>query len=121
MMTGHEALIAMRKRGYVPRVVFIDTTPDHLSMQREWTDVNRSHACINIAESDSLAGLDLRCVVGLSVVVSGESLSRCKAVGLMSEQAGAKRIIVNVTRPLQHGAWPRTELLYCTDTAERSA
>jgi hypothetical protein len=116
-MTGHEALIAMRKRGYVPRVVFIDTDPDPLAMERNWPDVNRSHACINVGPTDSLASLDLRCVVGLAVVVSGHSSERCRRLGKLCEDAGAKRVVVTIVRTTWRGDMPRSEVLACTDTA----
>lgn len=116
-MTGHEALVAMRKRGFTPRVVFIDTEPDALEMWRHWPDENRSHACISVGREESLIGLDLRCVVGLVVIVSGENAARGKAVGALCEQAQASRVVVNVTRTVWRNDCPHSEVLHCTDTA----
>lgn len=80
-MKGHEQIVAMRKRGISPMVLWLSDNPvrDHLSVQLEPKD------------SPNLA--DLRFVVGMVVQVEGRELSRVKAWVDACEAAGAARVL----------------------------
>lgn len=73
-MTGHQPLIAMRHDRRVPACVWLTDGPDPSAgdwhMYLNCFDC-RMHATISIAATDIPEALDLRCVVGLPVHVSG--------------------------------------------------
>lgn len=71
-MQGVENIIAMRKRGLKPSMVMVETEP-----MQKWTKEATSrpgrHVDIHLTPSDikNIATADLRCLIGLSVVVCG--------------------------------------------------
>lgn len=116
-MKGHEALIAMRKAGKTPRVVFVETERDWLEDWRDWQDHHPSHAALHIGKTESLASLDLRCIVGLVVVVSGETSQRVRAVAAACEAADASRVIsMTVKAEITPSGWYRVNTVDLHDT-----
>ena len=89
-MKGHDALLLLRRKGFVPAVVWLHDTdaPDRL----RWPEEPR-HAVLYVEPGDKPARLDLRCLVGLPVVVSFEEPERMRRTVMACEQAGAARVL----------------------------
>jgi hypothetical protein len=74
-MTGHQQLLAMRRKGFKPAGVCV---VDGVSIfARDWHEEPNSydgqfHAEVQIDEHDIPEALDLRFLIGLSVVLVGE-------------------------------------------------
>ncbi|MBA3589698.1 hypothetical protein [Methylibium sp.] len=96
-MRGHEQLLAMRKNGYAPSVVFIETNDALWQADKDWPEMTPTMAKLRVEAKDSLASLDLRCVVGLKVMVDGHEQARVDAVATACQTAKAKRVITTVT------------------------
>jgi hypothetical protein len=92
-MRGHQALIDMRSRGYTPRIVWFDLEPARMPMAGDWQVNSPSHAHLQLEPADRPATLDLRCLVGLTVAVSGPDESLVKRVAAACKQAKAERVI----------------------------
>lgn len=92
-MRGHEALQAMRRRGKVPAIVFVATDRDATEHYRNWPADTPDMASILVERSEAAHRLDLRCLVGLTVCVSGCDEDRVGAVALACERAKALRVI----------------------------
>jgi hypothetical protein len=105
-MHGHQQLIAMRRRGYVPNSVHVDA--DGLLPRRitnGWADAVPGlgvHAFLCIETADRPALLDLHCLVRLRVFVSGADKGRVSAIAAACIDAGASQVIANVVQP---GGW----------------
>jgi hypothetical protein len=92
-MRGHQALSAMRSRGYAPRIVWFDVEPQRLPMSSDWEVNSPTHAHLQMDPADRPATLDLRCLVGLTVAVSGPDIALVKRVAMACKQAKAERVI----------------------------
>jgi hypothetical protein len=92
-MRGHEPLIALRRSGKRPSMVFIDAFEDSSDSWRDWPKNDPAHAQLEVLPDDSIPGLDLRCVVGLPVMVTGHSKARVDAIRDACIEAGAKRVV----------------------------
>lgn len=109
-MRGHEQIIAMRKRGVRPDVVFIWCGKDGIGSCLDWHLETPKHPEIEIADTDALSGLDLRFVVGLVVSINGLDPLRVAAVHAGCMAAGAKRVVsaaVYFDRPGSEGVTGR--------------
>lgn len=115
-MRGHQDLIAMRRRGYVPHVVFIDIGQDRL--WDGWVERTPWSAHLCVGESEQPSRADLRCVVGLTVSVHGEDAARVHALRDACIEARAARVIATVSR-CTHDVlkYERFECSEVTDTA----
>lgn len=102
MMLGQLALEDMRRGGHAPKYVFLNTDQatycGRLSVYRHWHHWSPLAAQLHLSGSVPPSMADLRCLVGLRVIVSGveakivhSTASRCKA-------AGAARVIANLLR-----------------------
>ena len=91
-MRGHMPILAMRRAGLAPTMV---TLSDYLTETWSWRDwpQDTAHAEIEIERSDSISRLDLRYLVGLTVIVDGENANRVNAIADAAELAGAGRVI----------------------------
>lgn len=89
-MTGHETLIALRRRGWKPAVVAIH--------------VDRAQPCqtgevleIVVRPEEPVEQLDLRCLLGLDVVVAAEQddghQRTVRALCMAAVNAGAARVL----------------------------
>lgn len=116
-MRGHQQLIAMRNAGAVPDVVWIDTDLPKLPMPGDWHEITPRHAHLQLDASDRLARLDLRCVIGLTVSVSGSDVHRVRAVRDACIDAKAKRVIAATTTPIGIDEFIAFKLVELTDTA----
>jgi hypothetical protein len=92
-MRGHHALIEMRSKGYAPSIVWFDLEPGRLPMADDWQRESPTHAHLQIEAADRVATLDLRCLVGLTVAVSGPDAALVKRVAEACEQAKAARVV----------------------------
>jgi hypothetical protein len=115
-MRGHEALIAMRRQGAVPDVVWIDTDLARLPMADDWLEVTPRHAHVQLDPADSPARVDFRCVIGLTVSISGDDLKRVRATRDACVFAGAKRVIASTTKRIGRGEFAAFQLVELTDT-----
>lgn len=92
-MRGHEPLLALRRKGLKPRMVFIDAFEDSDNSWRDWPTNDPTHPQIEVLADDSIAGLDFRFVVGLTVMVTGHDKARVNAIRGACIDAGAKRVV----------------------------
>lgn len=92
-MRGQEPIIAMRRRGLKPRMVFIDAYIDSATSWRTWPELDTSCPMVEIAPTDQLSSLDFRFVVGLLVMVTGHDQRRVDAISTMCIEAGASRVV----------------------------
>lgn len=86
-MKGHEGVIAMRRRGVRPAVVWVYVGPDFGPRRdaEKWGDL-----AVSIPATDAVSRLDLRWAVGLLCMVHGASVA---AVCTALKRAGAARVI----------------------------
>lgn len=96
-MRGHEALIAMRRRGKAPRWVFIDAGDDPHGLHTDWQVETPYRAHVEVAGADLITSLDFRFVVGLSVLITGDDLARLKRIAEACEECEAVRVTVGHT------------------------
>lgn len=89
-MKGHDNIIAMRRAGQRPALVFINDYPCAV----DWLD-RMDHATVDVS-GDQPEWLDLRFLVGLRVSITGSTEKRakrlmeaCKRAGCVTVAAGA--------------------------------
>lgn len=111
-MRGHTPLIAMRKAGFVPDWVFVETGPDVLEAWRDWPAIDNSRAQVQIEPTDR--HLDVRFAVGLLCYVAGDDAKRVHQVRDALIAVKASRVIASVfeRRPREGFV-----LVECSDTA----
>lgn len=114
-MRGHESLIAMRRAGFVPDWVFIDTDPDALEAWRDWHKLDNRRASILVEPADRR--FDFRFAIGLKCYVSGEDADRVHSVRDALIDARAERVIASVLERRGSGEFVAFNLTECTDTA----
>ncbi len=110
-MRGHEPLLAMRRSGAVPQSVWLDLDPS--DAWRNWPQMLgvqwREHpnavgsAHVQIDADDSIARLDLRFLVGLTVWGQGTDAHRVEMLHRACAEAGAKRVLSSVMQPDTRG------------------
>lgn len=83
-MRGHEKLIALRKAGKRPSIVFIN---DFLC-PTDWFETGGKHVTVSVA-GEPLHRVDLRFLVGLTVSAISYDEARAKALLKACQQAGA--------------------------------
>lgn len=113
-MQHADKLIAMRKQGWLPSMVYIDL--DFKTRVDRLTPFNPEFPDLFIAPDESVQRLDLRMLVDLTVKVTGNDAERVAAVTEACVKAKAKRVI-GVTHQ-QHGTpeYPRFDVVRITDT-----
>ena len=122
-MRGHESIIAMRKSGIAPKIVFINDFPCQTShywrnpgdkFRQEWL---ADHATVSTV-GDALSSLDLRFLVGLTVSISSESELRAKAIAAKAKWFGAKTVAachVQPGSPYKQAGW--SEIYHAQEVA----
>lgn len=114
-MRGAEHLIAMRRQGLRPVLVFVETGPDgRIDEQLNRDDQASAHLWVEPHES--IGRLDLRCLVGLGVSVSGPDEKRVVGVVNAALAAGAKRVVGAVLMPVGQGEFRRFPVTRYLDT-----
>lgn len=101
-MRGHEQLIALRRAGKAPGLVFVHIGRDPMRTWCDWASWS-AHAHLEVDPTESIATLDLRCLVGLTVMVSGLDEHRVLALHEACVAASAKRAIGAAYRPAPGG------------------
>jgi hypothetical protein len=89
-MRGHDPLIAMRQRGFRPRMVFIHCGRDDSKAATDWHETEPDHAHIEVPDGEFITSLDMFFVVGLHVVVTGQNRRRVQAVADLCHQSKAR-------------------------------
>lgn len=92
-MRGHAAIIAMRRQGISPRVVNFDLDRPDSWWCRNWQHETPRWAHVCVGPQELISGLDLRFVVGLIVLVTGENAARVERVTKACLEAGAARVV----------------------------
>lgn len=112
-MRGHTDLIAMRRHGVVPRMVYVDTDPGHVRHDHLMPfDPDFVQVFVDPKEHANL--LDLRCLVGLTVQVSGLDATRVAAITAACVDAKAGRVIGVTHERVPYGS--TFEVVAITDT-----
>lgn len=89
-MTGHEPIVAMRRRGKAPKTVVVMFDPKLVN--RDWHETDPRIAYVALAPKDRPARLDFRSLVGLPVVVLGDVGDPVKATVDAVLSAGASAV-----------------------------
>jgi len=95
-MRGHEFLIGLRRKGWKPAMVFIDTQPDPARSWRLWPQVDLDFPQVEVLPDDALSSLDLRFLVGLRVLITGRDQRRVERLKDMCFDAGAACVVATV-------------------------
>lgn len=98
-MRGQQLLIAERKAGRSPSRVWIDTDRDMLKCWADWNRVTPGEAHLQIDPQDRPELIDLRCIVGLTVLVEGVNAIRVAAVAKACKEHQAGRVLAIVCTP----------------------
>ena len=112
-MRGHESIIAMRKAGTAPKIVFINDFPCQTS--RDWRNPGEKyteewpadHATVS-TDGDAISSLDLRFLVGLTVSISSGNEGRAKTLFAKAKWFGATTVAachVQPTNPHLQAGW----------------
>lgn len=83
-MKGHEGVIAMRKSGVRPAIVFIND----YACETDWFE-HGDHATVQILPDEAVEMLDFRFAIGLTVSITGSTVKRAKAIARACRDAGA--------------------------------
>ena len=86
-MLGHAQIIAMRKSGKRPEIVFLNDFP----CKTDWAE-HGEYATVQIMSHESIESLDLRFLVGLTVSVAGNTEHRAKRLFEACKLAGASTV-----------------------------
>ena len=124
-MRGHEPIIAMRKAGTTPSIVFINDFPCQTA--RDWHNPGEKygevwpadHATVSTA-GDALSSLDLRFLVGLTVSITSESESRAKALFAKAKWFGANTVAACHVQPGRHHLQAGWFEIFHTSEAQRA-
>lgn len=92
-MRGHEGIIAMRKAGKKPGIVFLNDYP----CSTEWMNA-RDHATVDVS-GDQPEWLDLRFLIGLRVSITGATEKRAKRLMDACKRAGAVTVAAGAPVP----------------------
>lgn len=87
-MKGHEPIIAMRRNGIAPKIVFVNDFPDVCA--KDW-HLHGDHATVSV-DGDAVGVLDLRFLIGLMVSITGSTETRAKALAEKAKDAGATTV-----------------------------
>lgn len=90
-----ESVIAMRRRGVKPALVWVDVDGgrEWSSMLRDCNQDGRANPWVVVEAGDSMERLDLRWVIGLDLFVMGESESRVRDFFAEAQDNGAGRVV----------------------------
>jgi hypothetical protein len=108
---GADALIARRTHGAPPGIVWLDADAAPVPDGED----NDAHAHLWLGKSNPRR-VDLRCVIGLTVYVSGPDRETVFALRDRCIAAKAQRVIASVLIPRGSGDWTAYHLDETTDT-----
>lgn len=116
-MRGFEELIAMRKRRFVPSMVWINTDSENtLPLASDWHEFDNTNTQLQTEPGDKARSLDMRCVIGLPCYVQGNVKAEVLAMRDACIKAKASRVIAAVMRQIGHGEWIAFQVDECSDT-----
>lgn len=92
-MRGHQPIIAMRRAGYTPDVVWVS----------DFDFVKPGDATVCVA-GDTPELEDFRFLVGLTAIVDGHDAKRVERIAAACKRH-AKRVIASVARPVDQWRW----------------
>jgi hypothetical protein len=101
-MTGHEPLIAMRRNGFKPAFVWLSEAGFTPSTHE-----------VHIAKTDIPEALDLRFLVGVTVLAESQNRERLGQILKACMEAKARRVIASLYRKEPNGLFETFEI---TDT-----
>jgi hypothetical protein len=104
-MRGHEQIIAMRKAGKRPGIVFLNDQPS-LPGELDWAQFGE-HATVEVY-GDTPEALDLRYLIGLTVSITGSSVERAKRFMEACKAAGAETVAAGYSECISgrfEGVW----------------
>lgn len=107
-MRHHRDLIDMRMHGEDPAVVYVDTDPSGIVKSRA--------ASLWVEGKDAIRRLDLRCLVGMNVIVNGSDPVRVKQAFEAAQAAGAGRVRAFLISTSGQGEFMRYEAAQQADT-----
>lgn len=90
-MRGATELLSARLQGYAPSMVFVDL--DIGPIPGEFRGLDQ----VQVEDDDRASSVDLRCVYGLAVNVSGENPGKTRAIAQACVDAGATRVITHIS------------------------
>lgn len=121
-MRGHMPLIAMRRKGAMPDMVWVETDRDDAVRQWHHWPVDTPHiAHIEIDRDDPVHRMDLRCLVGMRCTVVGQDSGRVQQVVRACIDAGAARVIAAHTTVSINRGEPTATTHWLIDTALEGA
>lgn len=103
-MNGHEAIISMRRNGFKPAYVWLQDS-----------GLIPTDYAVTLAKTDIPEALDLRFLVGVTVLAESQDKDRLQRIASACRQAKASRVIASLSRRVD--AY-RTETVEITDTDE---
>jgi len=84
-MNGHQNIIGMRRNGFKPVYVWLQDS-----------GLAPGDFAVTLSATDNPATLDLRFLVGTTVLAEGSNRERLAAMLKAASEAGAKRVITNL-------------------------
>lgn len=93
-MRGHDALKAMRRRRERPEWVFLYAGDSQADFSQDWQVERPGRAHIQVMDSELISSLDLRCVVGMPVLITGDDKARLNLIADACVECGASRVVV---------------------------
>lgn len=91
-MRGDDILRKLRRSGMRPRLAFVDLVAEHSTVPNDWPGwASQSH--IEVHDSEPIARLDLRFLVGMHVIASGFDADRVEQLHEACKAAGAARVV----------------------------
>lgn len=85
-MIGHQAVIAMRLQGKVPRLVVLDD----VRILRQWGEDERGNRWVHIERHENPDRLDLRFLKGVKFMVFCDDAQRQELIEQAAVKAGAE-------------------------------
>lgn len=92
-MRGHHSILSMRREGYRPAVVFIETSQDEPPWCRDWQTVFTSIATVWVEPTDRVAQLDFRFAHGLVIALTADDSERTASLRAALQAASPKQLI----------------------------
>lgn len=121
-MRGAAALVSMRMRGVAPSMVFLDAWCPlgwlgAIATAYDTWHIDHPHrAHLMLDRADVPARVDLRCIVGLAVMINEDNAAAARAMRDACVAAGARRVIASACDVVVDGEITRVAHLWTSDT-----
>ena len=93
MIRGAEQLVEIRRNGRKPSTVLLTVGPWDAGMAASWASNDPGKGYLHERSDTPLSGLDLRCVVGIGVIVDADSFKAARDFGRACVDAGALWVV----------------------------